>query len=377
MLISPQQILESFNIDVSKLERNYLEKPLIRINGFYKEYPTEKDLIYLSIEKNLRDCEISIFLNTSEHLIYTLRKKYNLNRTKDLRKKVIERNSLKKYGITSPNKLENKKEKAKQTCLKKYGYICSSKNLEVQQKAKQTCLKKYGYTSPLKSPVIKEKSIETNLRKYGVKSSNSLDWKKEKIRESNLRKYGVRNPSQFQLIKNKKIQTCLKHFGVTNYSKTEEYKKNYKEKINIIQKKINETKRKNNSFVTSIPENKIFNKLQDKYEIVFRNYKSEKYPFNCDFYIPSLDLYIEYNGTWYHGGHPFDPNILEDSTRVELLNKKAKELNYKNELKKSYLYAIEVWTVRDPLKRETACKNGLNYLEFFNEKEFMEWYNKQ
>lgn len=34
-------------------------------------------------------------------------------------------------------------------------------------------------------------------------------------------------------------------------------------------------------------------------------YTSERYPFLCDFYIKPLDLYIELNLYWTHGGHFF------------------------------------------------------------------------
>jgi len=37
-----------------------------------------------------------------------------------------------------------------------------------------------------------------------------------------------------------------------------------------------------------------------------------------------------------------------------------------------YEIAINVWTVRDPLKRETARKNNLNWLEFFTLDEFLD-----
>ena len=39
-----------------------------------------------------------------------------------------------------------------------------------------------------------------------------------------------------------------------------------------------------------------------------------------------------------------------------------------------YKNAINVWTIRDPLKRKTAKDNGLNWLEFFTIKKFMKWY---
>ena len=40
----------------------------------------------------------------------------------------------------------------------------------------------------------------------------------------------------------------------------------------------------------------------------------------------------------------------------------------------AYLAAINVWTARDPLKRKTARKNNLNWIEFFTIKEFENWF---
>lgn len=53
---------------------------------------------------------------------------------------------------------------------------------------------------------------------------------------------------------------------------------------------------------------------RNKYGIenVKRQYKSELYPFACDFYIQNLDLYIECNFHWTHGGHKFDKNNEND-----------------------------------------------------------------
>ena len=104
--------------------------------------------------------------------------------------------------------------------------------------------------------------------------------------------------------------------------------------------------------------------------------RSELYPFECDFYIPELDLYIEYQGYKTHGKEPYNPDNPEHIKLVEEYKKRAEEINFKDEKKVQYLRYINVWTVRDPLKRETARKNELNYIEFFNMKQFMEWFNK-
>jgi hypothetical protein len=83
------------------------------------------------------------------------------------------------------------------------------------------------------------------------------------------------------------------------------------------------------------------------------------YPYNCDFYLPDYDLYIEIQGNWTHGTHPFDVNNIDDINKLEILKEKSKTSVF-------YKTAINIWTVRDVKKRETARNNNLNYLEIFS-----------
>ena len=99
----------------------------------------------------------------------------------------------------------------------------------------------------------------------------------------------------------------------------------------------------------------------------------ERYPFNYDFYIPSLDLFIEYQGSWLHNNHPYDENNINDIQEVIMLKEKSKEINFKGHEKDLYQNAIYTWTDLDVRKRNIARKNNLNYLEFFNMKEFNDW----
>ena len=80
------------------------------------------------------------------------------------------------------------------------------------------------------------------------------------------------------------------------------------------------------------------------------------YPFSCDFYIPEFKLYIEIQGSWTHGRHPFNECDQADLEKI----KKWKEKNTK-----FYTEAIYNWTVRDVNKRNIAKENELNYLEVF------------
>ena len=126
-----------------------------------------------------------------------------------------------------------------------------------------------------------------------------------------------------------------------------------------------ETKRKNKSFNTSKPEQEILKILKNTFGEVKYQYTTEKYPFMCDFYIPSKDLYIEFQGHWTHGYRPFT------QTEKDLMQlKKWKE---KASISKFYKIGIKVWTITDPLKRQIAKENNLNWIEFFTLKEFLNW----
>lgn len=110
----------------------------------------------------------------------------------------------------------------------------------------------------------------------------------------------------------------------------------------------------------SQPEEDLYILLCEKFGIdsVHRQYfDKERYPFHCDFYIASLDLFIELNAFWSHGGHWFDENNNEDKRMLLFMQEKDT---------KFYNNAIHTWTVRDPLKRKTAEENNLNYLVFWD-----------
>ena len=122
------------------------------------------------------------------------------------------------------------------------------------------------------------------------------------------------------------------------------------------------TKSKNKSFNTSKPEKIYLLKLKQQYKgkTILTNYKDEKrYPFRCDFYIVEDDLFIELNNHWTHGEHPFDKNNPKDLQKLAEWQEKAKTSKF-------YQKAIEVWTIRDPLKIKIAKENNLNYKLVYN-----------
>lgn len=119
---------------------------------------------------------------------------------------------------------------------------------------------------------------------------------------------------------------------------------------------------KNGTCSTSPMEERMYRELVDVFgeQNVKRNYKENRYPFYCDFYIVSHDLFIELNATWFHGPHAFDKDAPDDLKLLELWKSKS------NGSRSSYGTAIRKWTVTDPLRMQTAKRNGLNYLVFWD-----------
>ena len=136
--------------------------------------------------------------------------------------------------------------------------------------------------------------------------------------------------------------------------------------------KINNTKRLNNSFHVSKIENELKNYLEENNINFIYQYKSKLYPFNCDFYFPENDLYVEIQGSWTHGKHPFNEKNKDD---IKILNEWIEKCN-KSEY---YKNAIEVWTKRDVKQRKIARKNNSNYLDIYSIKlsEVINILNKQ
>lgn len=95
-------------------------------------------------------------------------------------------------------------------------------------------------------------------------------------------------------------------------------------------------------------EDSIYKRLTlifDKEDIV-RNYPYDRrYPFNCDFYIKSKDLFIEYQGHYTHGYEPFNPENIEHLKYLEMMNSKNIDM--------------KTWVVRDPYKLSTSIKNNI------------------
>lgn len=120
--------------------------------------------------------------------------------------------------------------------------------------------------------------------------------------------------------------------------------------------------------------NNIQNLMLSKFKDVIIDYKTEL--FTWDYYIPSKDLFIQYNVSLEHGREPFNINNPQHWSIVREWANKAQNSDTTKE-KNYYANLINTWTVIDVLKRNTCKQKNLNFKEFFTELEFMQWFSSQ
>lgn len=337
-------------------------------------------LYYHYVIRNVQLKDMAVLYNRCSITIQRWLRKYKVHKTKEQAQFFTRLYYIKTYGpdVTNCWQLKAVKEKIKKTNLERYGYESARQNEKVIEKSRQTCLQKYGVTNATKTLETRKKMKKTNLERYGVENTFQSEEKKEKIKQTCMKRYGVVNPQQAKEIKLRTKKTSLKKYGVPSPNQNKKVKAKYiktcLKKYGVINtgqlpeiiEKIRSSKKKNGTFNTSKPEKDIKVLLEAKFPDLEYQYKEKRYPFSCDFYIPSLDLFIEYQGFWSHGFKPFE-GTKEDLIQLEKWKSKENNPIYKG--------AIQVWTIRDPLKRKTARENGLNWIEFFDMDQFMSWYN--
>lgn len=341
--------------------------------SFYSQNTLKDTCIHFGFGRDIliKLCSFWNYKKTKKEQLNTLRTKLTLKygsvkQSYAIRREKSKETKLLRYGDEN----FSNKEKAMQTSLNKYG----SKYFNNREKASETCKQRYGGVGNA-SKELKEKQRNTMLRKYGVAhnwssedpklngsatrnerfNGNFYNYSITKGRHTKLEKYGDEHYHNIE----KAQSTMRQKYGVSNFC--EHNKCREKLYSNETKLKRDNTHRKNNSFNASSPENKLYNLLISKYgdDNVVRNYKCDKYPFLCDFYIKTLDKFIELNYHWTHGSHPFNKDNKLDLLKLEQWKEKSKKsLFYKN--------AIYVWTDLDVRKQQIAKNNGLNYLVIYN-----------
>lgn len=270
--------------------------------------------------------------NAWEHHLETFKKNHNGLENPYQLPEVIEK-------IQSKLSIKRKEisEKIKSTCLEKYGVEYPAQSPEIYNKVKQTCLDKYGYECCLNNEEVKNKIFITKEIKYNnPKFVNPVKMMQTKIerygssgycnpikgKQTKIERYGTASYNNQEKVK----ENCLIKYGVEYAQSTKFVRDKIKRSQNTeeVKLKIYNTKKKNNSFgPQSKSESICYLYLSLYYPDTIRQYRdNERYPYNCDFYIPSLDLFIEFQGYYTHGKHPYNSDSVSDKLLIEKYKEK-------------------------------------------------------
>jgi hypothetical protein len=244
--------------------------------------------------------------------------------------------------------------------------ICGKKyitKLAITKKRKvHFCSRKCADIAQKKDGIIHKNIVKTNLERRGVENPLQDNKIKEKRKQTNLEKYGYEHHLQNEEIIEKQKQTNLKRYGYENPLQNE----NVRSKINYgdIWIKQHETKKKLGLYDgRSKIEDKFYQDLIKIFGIENVDRWIMMFNHEIDFYIKSLDIYIQFDGKYWHGldriieeiknsNNPRDKRIFETFIRDQEQNEKFKFENktllrildedYKNWYKNNNDFSYEV-----------------------------------
>lgn len=185
------------------------------------------------------------------------------------------------------------------------------------------------------------KTVRNYLSKYGIPIRQNGDavrlersrWSDEKNLQRSInfmKTWSKKSPEEREQIAKKKTQNINTPKSLEKAKQTRYTHKTYKK---------------------SKEEDNFYKKLLLKFnrDDIIRNYPMDsRYPFQVDFYIKSMDLFIEYQGHQTHGFAPFDSN-------------NAEHINYLSKME-SVGVDMSTWIIRDVNKLQTAKRNNINLL---------------
>ena len=197
------------------------------------------------------------------------------------------------------------REKRETTCLEKYGYLSNLSAPANKQRQKETCLKKYGVDNFSKSLEFSKKYTDTCLQRYGVSNTSKLAATKSKIDNTHITKYDRLRHSQIHIsadiinLKNNEdvmrdwfinrkmpVTEIAAILGVGHSQLCMHFKTHLG--IDIHRHNVSSVERNIGEYLTS---------LDIQFETSNRTILKPK---ELDIYVPSANIAIELNGTYWH-----------------------------------------------------------------------------
>jgi len=234
--------------------------------------------------------------------------------------KVIIETCQAKYGTDNPNQSDLVRQKKIATCRERYGTDFVLASPAVRQKSTETLKQRYGVSSYLSSAECRIRLEKTSLEKWGVSHPSQSSEIKEKKREAAVTRYGVDNVSQSEEVKASKRQTCQVRYGVENTFQSRTLMSKV-DRAAAYRKRL-DTMRRDGTVKKSLPEDRLYELLHSVFGDVERQVIiNDRWP--IDFYVKSMDIYIQFDGVYWHGlDRPIDVIAKHKTSQDIIIHKK-------------------------------------------------------
>jgi very-short-patch-repair endonuclease len=203
-------------------------------------------------------------------------------------------------------------------------YICPENTKIRACKMQNHFCSKSCSTKSLQNGLLRSKVECTLIEKYGVKGYVTASDFQNKSKKSCLDKYGVDHGMKTKEVKNRLRKICLEKYGKETFLGSDVWRSKVDHKD--IARKAWLTKIKNGSCSTSRTEENLYLLLCDIFgadDIVRQVYIIRQW---VDFYIKSLNLYLQLDGIYWHG-------LNRDISQIKNSNIRQDKKIYQNYLR--------------------------------------------
>lgn len=238
-------------------------------------------------------------------------------------------------------------------------YTCpENTKIRALKKENHFCSKSCS-TNSLKNGLLRNKVENTLINKYGVKGYVTAFDFQDKSKKSCIDKYGVDHGMKVEKIKNKLKQVCLEKYGKETFLGSDIWRSKVDHKD--IARKAWLTKIKNGSCSKSYTEEKLYQLLCDIFgvdDVVRQVYIIRQW---IDFYIKSLDLYLQLDGVYWHG---LNRNISEIKNSSVRQDKKIYQNYVRDQKLNSYMKSkgLKMIRITDELFNKSCKQDIINLL---------------
>ncbi len=170
----------------------------------------------------------------------------------------------------------------------RYGVDNPAQSSEVSKKREATNLVRYGHVNPFSCDSVKQKIRQTTFERYGAENIVATEHYRKSVEKTAIERYGSVKAFNQNMLE-KRTRTNLERYGVENPL----------QRPDVLAKQMATMQAKGAKRFSSKLEKHVESMLRQAFDEVHTQKWINGRP--IDFYLPSLDLYVQVDGEFYHG----------------------------------------------------------------------------